>query len=184
MFEGQQAVLVKLHMLCKANHLTINTKQSAVVVSQGHKCSNRPSRPIGYAGTPLPARTFKGIPPFQLRTQPMQSMRHGHCTKATAAMHAQRCHEMGVHDVRLRYNLFRYLVMPVIGYGCEVWAVWRKTAPEVLAASCEGKASTNCSDYDALQVPNPRAYHDDEIVASLDARLGAADGWMVEWYGG
>jgi hypothetical protein len=41
-------------------------------------------------------------------------------------MHAvlHRCRELCIHNVRIRCNLFRSLVAPVLAYGCEVWDVY------------------------------------------------------------
>jgi hypothetical protein len=44
--------------------------------------------------------------------------------KARAAMFAvlRRCHELGLYNVALRCHLFNSLVLPVMSYGCELWA--------------------------------------------------------------
>lgn len=42
--------------------------------------------------------------------------------KALFALHA-RCHELHIHDPRLKCKLFDALVQPILTYACEVWSV-------------------------------------------------------------
>jgi hypothetical protein len=67
-----------------------------------------------------------GIPFSNQSRNPNDSIGHGHHAKAFATMYAllQRCRDMGIHNVRLLYNLFRALVAPVLAYGSEVWSVY------------------------------------------------------------
>jgi hypothetical protein len=122
---GLQALLNALHTFCRANHLTVNTKKSVTVTFGGDD-----PQAVMYDGVPLPMQdqfTYLGIPFSSLTTRnPLEDMTHGHYTKGAASMHAllQRCREMGIHNVRLRYKLFQSLVVPVLSYGCEVWSVY------------------------------------------------------------
>ncbi len=125
---GLQALLDALHTFCQANHLTVNISKSVAVTFNG-TCAKARHIPVCYAGAPLPVQdkfTYLGIPFSSATPNPIQDMRHGHHKKANAAMFAvlQRCREMGIHNVRLRYNLFRTLVATVLAYGCEVWSVY------------------------------------------------------------
>jgi hypothetical protein len=121
---GLQRLLEALHIFCRANHLTVNTAKSVYVTFGG----GRPY-PVRYDGAQLPmqnAFTYLGIPFSNTTPNPLASMQHGHLSKANAMMHAllQRCREMGIHNVRIRYNLFLSIVAPVLSYGCEVWGAY------------------------------------------------------------
>ena len=160
---GLQALLDTLHTFCKANHLTVNISKSVAVTFHGTCPVTRPI-PVSYAGAPLPVQdkfTYLGIPFSNSTPNPIQDVRHGHHTKATATMYAllQRCREMGIHNVRLRYNLFRSLVAPVLAYGCEVWSVY-ELARVTTQASAWGMGSKLLGEKahkaflrDTLQVP-------------------------------
>ena len=121
---GLQRLLDALHTFCRANHLTVNTAKSVYVAFGG----GRPY-PVRYEGVQLPVRnefTYLGIPFSNTTPNPLAAIQHGHHSKATAVMHAllHRCREMGIHNVRIRCNLFRSLVAPVLAYGCEVWGAY------------------------------------------------------------
>jgi hypothetical protein len=118
---GLQALLDALHVVCQANHLTVNTTKSVAVTFHG-VCPKTQHVPVQYAGMPLPVKdkfTYLGIPCSKSTPNPVHDMQHGHCTKANAAMHAllQRCREVGIHNMRLRYNLFRSLAATVLAYA-------------------------------------------------------------------
>jgi hypothetical protein len=119
-----QRLLDALHIFCCANHLTVNTKKSVYVVFGGGRTYH-----VVYNGAQLPVQnefTYLGIPFSNATPNPIASLKHGHHSKANAIMHAvlHRCRELCIHNVRIRCNLFRSLVAPVLAYGCEVWGVY------------------------------------------------------------
>jgi hypothetical protein len=189
---GLQALLDALHIFCQANHLTVNTTKSVAVTFHG-VCPKAKHASVQYAGMPLPVQdkfTYLGIPFSTSTPNPIHDMRHGHYTKANAAMHAllQRCREVGIHNVRLRYNLFRSLVATVLAYGCEVWSVY-ELARIATQESAWGMGSKLLGENvhktflrDTLQVPKSAC------IVLMMSEVGAAPmmhGWakqMAGWW--
>ena len=121
---GLQEMLDRLFDFCRANSMFVNMDKSEVVVFGGGQ--QRPTAVFTYNGASLPIKS--GYVYLGMRFEDGQRSKAAitaAVARAGKAMHAvqSRCHALKVRSVHLMCHLFDALVMPVMSYGCEVWAV-------------------------------------------------------------
>ena len=126
-------MLDRLADFCRANSMFVNEKKSEVVVFRGgggtgSPGANRPAaRVFIYNGAALPTKsgyTYLGLR-FEDGVGLAKAAAAAAVARARKALYAMfsRCHALKLHNVNLQCHLFDSLVLPVLNYGCEVWAV-------------------------------------------------------------
>ncbi|HYC28868.1 MAG TPA: hypothetical protein VEB42_08630, partial [Chitinophagaceae bacterium] len=115
-----------MHSFCEANCMTVNVGKSEVVVFNSRYSMVPLNHQWIFNGAALTRSTqfkYLGLV-FADGDQHMRESYELAMTRGRAAMFAfmQRCNELGVYNVAVKCHLFSTLVMPVMSYGCELWA--------------------------------------------------------------
>lgn len=124
-----QEMLDCLHEFADANHMSVNTSKSKVVIF--NNIIDKWQGDMLYAGTALPI-----VPSFvylgtrfysncNMRGDISKNMA-SNLVKAKAAMNAmkQRCRELGMHNIMVQCDLFNVLVASILNFGSEMWGVY------------------------------------------------------------
>jgi hypothetical protein len=163
-----QHMLDELHDFCEATCMSVNVGKSEVVVFHTPAGARRHS--YLYNGLPLAVKDSFVYLGVNLSSEPSGHVLTTRLSKARAVLYAmrQRCHELHLDNVHARCRLFDALVLPVLNYGCEVWA------PEHL---CKQKSAVNMSGVaDTL--------HNDFMRHALGVRKSTPVAAMLEELGG
>ena len=121
--QGLQAQLDIMETFCHEHGLTVNVAKTKILVFETQR-------------TPCPSFLFEGQPIDRVDefkylgicfhgTQGLTCAIEQLCASARRALFAMygRCHELHIHDPRLKCKLFDALVQPILTYACEVWSV-------------------------------------------------------------
>jgi hypothetical protein len=121
-----QAMLDCLAEFCAANLMVVNVPKSEVVVFNSMFAGPEPAHwTLGGAALKRSSHfVYLGVL-FEDGAHLRTSLSRG-VTKGRAAMFAliRRCHELGLHRLDVKCQLWKTLVAPIISYGCEVWGVY------------------------------------------------------------
>ena len=121
--EGLQNLLDILRTFSHDRGLTVNIEKTKVLVFAKRKTSISP--PLMYAEQPLAqVDSFKYLGTTFHKTKGFSQAIAELQTAGKRAVFAlqRRCAELGIKDTRLICRLFDTLVLPVLSYGCEIWA--------------------------------------------------------------
>jgi hypothetical protein len=119
-----QKMLDLLHVFCQHNELTVNVAKSKAMVFNPQHCGANQHMRVTYDGAVMErvsSFVYLGMT-FDEEQGIMHAIQRG-VNKARGAMMAmmKRCHELNLHNVRIKCHLFDALIKPVINYGCEIW---------------------------------------------------------------
>ena len=136
--EGLQSMLDALQDFSKKRRLTVNLKQTEVLVLEPQRtlCQD-----FTYGERVLTRKaSFKYLGLWFHATQQNFGLALGSLAgSACKAMHAmrRRCFQLGYVHPRRMCNLFSALVLPILSYGCEVW-FWHHDASSMVTKVLEG----------------------------------------------
>jgi hypothetical protein len=121
--EGLQKQIKELDMFCTEYELEVNTKKTKTTIfeSKKSKCQN-----FTYKGENIErVESFKYLGIEFHATKGFNHATNQLYTAANKSLHAmyQRCLQLHINDPITKCKLFDALIVPILQYSCEVWAV-------------------------------------------------------------